>query len=311
MSLDRDLNDVLVFLQVVNSGSFTAAGRELGVPTSTVSRRVARLESQLGVKLLQRSTRKLSMTEAGQLYYERGTASFSGLEEAEAMLAEAQARPRGRVRVVAPLDHELSMGLVIPFLDAYPEVHVDLELSARTVNIIEEGYDVALCVGPLANLSVVAKRLIDSPFGLVASPAYVEVHGAPQTVDALEEHRCVIFGGASSGATWSLPDPSAEAGAEVRVSVRGRLSVNHLGAVRDAALAGLGIAALPLLACAAQLAEGSLVRVLPGVAPPPVPVWVTYAGGRYLPPAIRAFVDHARAHFPALAQARLEAMKLG
>lgn len=304
LTFDRDLNDVLVFLQVVQSGSFTAAGRELGVPTSTISRRVARLEAQLGVQLLKRSTRKLSLTEAGQLYFERGTASLSGLEEAEAVLADAQARPRGRVRLAAPLDHQVSMRLVLPFLEAHPEVHVDLELTDRAVNLIEEGYDAVICVGTLVHLSVVAHRLFDSPFVLVASPAYLDAHGRPEQVEDLEQHQCIVFGGSSASTTWTFPKPD-QPDERIALSVSGRLSVNHLGAARDATVAGLGVAALPRLACARELGSGELEVVLPGVAPPPVPIWITHAGGRYLPPAIRGFVDHVRAHFAEFARAQL------
>lgn len=298
LSLDRDLNDVVIFLQVVTSGSFTAAARELGMPTSTVSRRVSRLETQLGVQLLQRTTRKLSVTDAGRIYYERGTATFAGLEDAENILADAQANPKGRVRATVPIEHGVSMRLVTEFLRRYPDVRVDLELTHRNVNIIEEGYDASICAGPISNLSVVAHPLMDSPFRLVASAEYLGKHPAPGTLDELAEHECVVFGPASASSTWVFPN---DTGGETSVQVAGRIAVNHMAAARDAALAGFGIALLPELICGADLAAGDLITVLPGVAPPPVPIWITHPAGRFLAPAVRAFVAHVRENFTSTA----------
>ena len=293
VSIERDLNDVLIFLQVVESGSFTAAGRKLGVPTSTVSRRVQRLEDELGVRLLQRTTRKLSLTEAGKMYRERTSELFAGLEEAENILADAQVNPKGRIRVTAPLEHGISMRVVTPFLERYPDVRVCLELTSRPVNIIEEGYDAALVAGELPSLSVVAHKLLDSSFRLVASPSYVERRGAPERLEDLAEHDCVVFGHPSGGATWNL------AGQDI--TVRSRIATNHMAAVRDATLAGLGVALLADLICAEHIEAGTLVALLPDAAPPPVPIWITYPSGRYLAPAVRAFVDHVRETFPAVA----------
>ncbi len=297
VDIDRDLNDVLVFLQVVTSGSFTAAGRALSLPTSTVSRRVSRLEEQLGVRLLQRTTRKLSLTAAGQLYHERGTAFFAELELAENMLADAQANPRGRVRATAPLEHGISMRIVAPFIQAHPDVRVDLELTNRSVNIIEEGYDAAICAGPIPSLSVVAHKLMDSPFLVVASADYLERRGAPQRVSELSEHDCVVFGPASASSTWTLPGDDGP----VQIPVHGRIAVNHMAAVRDATIAGLGLALLPEIICGEAVAAGQLQVVLPGVAPAAVPVWITHPAGRFLPPAVKAFVAHVRENFAELA----------
>ncbi len=297
VDIDRDLNDVLVFLQVVASGTFTAAGRALHLPTSTVSRRVSRLEEQLGVRLLQRTTRKLSLTEAGQLYHERGIALFAELEQTENLLADAQANPRGRVRATAPLEHGISMRIVAPFIEAHPDVRVDLELTNRSVNIIEEGYDAAICAGPIASLSVVAHKLMDSPFLIVASPSYIERHGAPQSIEDLPEHDCVIFGPTSGSSTWTLPGDDGPQ----HVAVHGRIAVNHMAAVRDATIAGLGIALLPEIICCGAVGRGELKVLLPGIAPPAVPVWITHPAGRFLPPAVKAFVAHVRDNFADLA----------
>lgn len=295
-----DLNDVLVFAKVVETRSFTAAGKALGLPNSSVSRKVARLEEGLGARLLSRSTRRLSLTEAGRLYYERAVGLLSGLEEAAAVLAEAQSTPRGRVRMLAPPEHSVSIQLVSEFLHRYPEVRVDLTLTTQNVNIIEQGYDLAFVAGPVANQSVVAHKLMDSRFRLVASPTYLKRRGIPESIDALSDHDCIIFGTSSAGTTWALRGSAGE----VRVPVRGRLAVNNLTAVRDAVLAHHGIALLPGIGLGEALRTGRMQVVLEGAEPEPVTLWVTYAGTRYLTPAVRALVDHAREHFQEVAQAR-------
>ena len=296
--MGRDLNDVVVFTKVVEARSFTAAGKILGLPTSTVSRRVSRLEEELGVRLLQRTTRKLSLTEAGQLYYERGVRAFAELEDAENLLAESRSEPRGRVRVIAPVEQTITIQVITEFLVAYPQVRVELECASRELNIIQEGYDVAVHAGEVSNLSVVARKLIDSPFLIVASTEYLKHREAPQAPAELADHDCLILGDSSSRATWTL----AGAGdATVRVPVQGRLAVNHLQALRTAVLAGLGIAALPLLVCGEDIRQDRLQVVLPGIAPPPIPIFVTYPSGKFLAPAVRVFVEFMRERFPQVA----------
>ncbi len=296
--MNRDLNDILIFTKVVEAGSFTAAARGLGLPNSTVSRRVARLEDHLGIRLLQRTTRRLSLTDAGRLYYDRGTQVFAGLEEAEHILAETRSTPKGRVRVTAPVEHTLVMRLVRPFLEMYPGVHLDLELTNRYVNLVEEGYDVAIHAGSLADSSLVASKLMDSPFRLVASPAYLELRGEPGRIQELSDHDCIVFGGTSIHASWSF----SVGRKTVKVPIRGRVAVNHLQAAREAALAGLGIAMLPAMVCGEDIRSRRLRAVLAGSAPPAVPVWILYPGGRYLAPAARAFVEFVKARFREIAE---------
>jgi len=301
-AMDYDLNDVVVFTKVVETRSFTAAGKALGLPNSSVSRKVSRLEEHLGTQLLQRTTRKLNLTDAGQLYYERSVRLISGLDEAEAVLAHSRSTPRGRVKLSAPPEHEFSMHVVNEFLRRHPEVRVDVEFSSEQINIIQEGYDVALVAGEVQNLSVVAHRLFDSPFQLLVSPGYLERRGTPRTVADLSDHDCLVFGGSSLSGSWSLRD-----GREVvKVPVQGRIAANHIGALKSAVLAGHGIGLLPKLAFHAELAAGSVVEILPGASPEPVPVSVTYASGRFLTPAVRALVDFIKEELPPKAQAALD-----
>ena len=295
-TVDRDLNDVTVFVQVVQSGSFTRAAETLGYPTSTVSRRVARLERALGTLLLQRTTRKLSLTDAGQLYFDRSSQVLGELNQVELALAQAQTKPTGRVRVAAPLELEPCMELVTSFLDTYPEIRVDLDLMSRQVNLVEEGYDVALQSGELPQSSLSAHKLMDSPFLLVASPEYIARRGEPSDPAALREHDCIVVGHSSSGTTWSLTGAKGP----LRVRVRGRFAVNHLQAANFAALAGLGIALLPTVVCGDDVRSGRLQAVLQDAVPPPVPVWVVHPGGRLLTPAVQAFVDFLKTRFRGL-----------
>ena len=288
-----DLNDLEVFVEVVNAGSFSAAARARGTPASSVSRRVARLERRLGVRLLERTTRRLRLTDAGTIYYERGSGLLEELADAERQLAELQATPRGRVRIAAPMEHTVTLRLITQFLAQHDDVRVELFLTNRPVDLVEEGYDLSIHPGALTDsTSIVAFKLMESPFRLVAAPSYLRARGEPRTAAELERHDTIVFG-------QSLETEWAIAGAEgtERVRVRARLAVNHLHAVSRAALCGLGIAMLPAAMCQEDLDAGRLRRVLPEASLVAVPIWVTYLGGRHMTPAVRAFVDFAKERF--------------
>lgn len=290
---DPNLNDLSVFVQVVNAGSFTAAARRIGTPPSTVSRRVARLEKRLGARLLHRTTRQLRLTDSGRRYYERGSRILEELEDAERELAELHASPRGLVRVAAPMEHSVTMALMSRFLVENREIRVELFLTNRLVNLVEDGYDVAIQPGELPDSThLVAFKLMDSVFRLVASPSYLVERPAPERPEDLATHDCIVFG-PSVETVWSLPTATGP----VKIPVRGRLAVNHLVSVKEAAIAGIGIAMLPQVVCDSEIQSGSLRVVLPETPPPAVPVWVTYTGGRHISPAVRALVDFAKERF--------------
>ena len=294
--MDRNLNDILVFVQVVESGSFTAAGRLLSLPTSTVSRRISRLEERLGSNLLHRTTRRLSLTDSGRIFYDRGARAVAEIAAGEQDLAETMASPKGRVRVTGPSEQSLFGGLIPPFLAKYPDVRVELDLSNRTVNLVEEGYDVAIHAGALADSGLIAVKLMDSTFIVVGAPSYIKAQGAPKAPGDLGAHTCIPFGVSSTEATWTLEGPRGV----IKVPVRGRFAVNHLGVVRDAALGGLGIAMLPEMVAKPHLAEGSLAHLLPDFTGSPVPISLVYPGGRHLSPAVRAFLDFAKSQFKSI-----------
>ena len=181
------------------------------------------------------------------------------------------------------------MSLVSRFLQKYPDVRAELFLTNRFVDLVEDGYDVSIQPGALPDSAhVVAFKLVESPFRIVASPEYLARRGVPHSIQELEEHDCVVFG-TSNETDWVL--------SESTVSVSGRLAVNHLLSVRRAVLEGFGIGLMPAVSCQRDLDTGTLQEVLPGTSPPPVPVWVTYARGRHMAPAVRAFVDFAKETF--------------
>lgn len=290
-----DPNDVIAFTRVVEAGSFTKAARAEGVPTSTVSRRVARLEEKLGVRLLHRTTRRLTLTDAGRILHDRGARILSELSDAERAVTEMQATPRGLLRLTAPagMGEEVA-ALVVEFLRRYAEIEMEVLLTDRRVDLIEEGVDVALRAGPLTDSTLVAHKLREAPVNLVASPAYLKRRGTPRHYKDLERHDCVLFTQWSPGSTWSLDCPDGK----VKVRVHGRVRANSVDVVSRATLAGLGIAFFPARTPHGKhVAAGRLRVVLPEVGLPPQTLWIVYPSRRHLAPKVRAFVDFAKQRF--------------
>lgn len=259
-----DLNHVAVFARVVELESFTAAARQLGLPKSSVSRIVTRLEDELGVRLLQRTTRKLHLTEAGRAYYERARISLEGLEEAASAATNLSAEPRGTVRLTAPADMGiLNLGeLVARFVRKYPLVHIEISLSSRFVDLVAEGFDLALRAGRLADSSLVARKIGDDNLGIFAAPSYLRRRGRPKTLADLASHDCVLFRGTHGKSEWRLSGPNGEE----RVTVRGPLNVDEMVLVQESVAAGVGIALLPINGARLVAARGRLplpVRLLP------------------------------------------------
>jgi DNA-binding transcriptional LysR family regulator len=286
-----DLNDVAVFVQVVRCGSFAEAARRLGIPPNTLSRRVQQLEAQLGTRLMQRSTRKLSLTHAGQDFHERCAAAVDGLVDAGQALMAGNEAPSGLVRVAAPADFFdfFPMEWLVAFLAEYPQVRVDFVLSDARADLIADRIDVAIRGGVLEDSSLFARRVLDAGLdGLVASPAYIAARGAPASLQDLAGHDCLVFAHPSGRTTWQL---SAHDGTDAEVQVAGRLSGNTVQVLRKAALAGLGIALLPSTMTRRELRAGLLVPVLPQYHRKGHGVHMVYASRRHLPPAVSAFIE--------------------
>jgi DNA-binding transcriptional LysR family regulator len=276
-----DLNRVAVFVRVVDTGSFTAAAAALALPKSSVSRSVARLEQELGVRLLQRTTRTVHLTDAGHAYYDRVSRALAGLEEAQAAVSDMQATPRGSVRITAPVDIGVSMisGLVARFVRHHPDIHVEMVLTGRVVNLVEEGIDLAIRAGKLDDSSLVARKVGSLEARLLASPGYLKRRGAPKSVADLARQDCVLFRARRGQATWELTGPK---GME-RVEVSGPVAADDYAFLRQLLVAGAGIGLLPWVICAEDIERGRLVRVLPEHAAPGGTLHVVYPSTRYVP----------------------------
>ena len=288
----QDLNDMLYFAEVVERGGFAAAGRYLGLPKSRLSRRVAELETRLGVRLLQRTTRKLSVTEVGELYLRHCVAVRDEAEAAAEAVEQAQTEPRGTIRVACPVT--LAQSTVGPimahFLARYPQVKVDMRVSNRVVDLVEEGVDVALRVRPTLDDSgsLVVKNLGLTKTFLVASPAQLNRQGQPATLPDLARLDTVSMSAIDGRASWTLVGP----GAATHVLLhQPRYVADDLLTLKFAVLAGSGMCVLPDYMCHAEMQDGRLLSVLPGWAPLPGVFHAVYPSRRGMVPAVRRFLD--------------------
>lgn len=288
--MDR-LTEMEAFVRVVDLGGFTDAARKMGVSKSAVSKHVSALESRLGARLLNRTTRRVNPTEIGLAYYDRASRVLAEACEADAMAAAMQGMPQGELRVSAPLS--FGIGHLAPavsgFLRAYPDVSVRLSLDDRFVELVAEGFDLAIRIGALPDSSLIARKVAETAMVLVASPAYLRVEGTPDSVDALAGHRLLHYSNLASGHIWKLRGASGD---ERLVRATGSLTVNNGDALLRAAIDGIGIALLPAFICAPALRDGSVVEVLTAARPQPLGIFAVYPSGRYTQPKLRAFVDY-------------------
>ena len=289
---NEDLNDVLAFVTVVEQGSFTAAAQVLNLPTSTVSRRVARLEEVLGLRLLNRTTRSHSLTEPGRVFFEHSASPLKALRTARTVLGEMLEEPRGKVKMTAPLElGERFWPVLGRYLERYPKVDLEIYLAERLVDLVEEGYDLALRAGArLENTSYVARRLTSDERIMVAGANYVASHGRPTNIEDLDSHQLVVFSPWAPKSTWTLMGGSRQA-QSISYRVRGRVEVNQLDLALKAVLAGTGIGQLLRSQCEAYIESGELLEVLPGSCPQSESLWVVYPSRENLAPAVRALID--------------------
>ena len=276
-------NAMELFLAVVDAGSFAAAARSLSVPTSTVTRRINRLEERLGALLLQRTTRKLTPTSVGQAYYQRCRQIVADIAETEAAIASMQSEPRGTLRLAAPPGGGLGP-LIARFMERYPQVDVEVAASTRYVDLIEEGYDVALRAGPLRDPRLSGRRLMHTRGGAVASRRYLDAHGRPTDPAQLADHECLASGAPATRLRWPLLSGGV-------IEVRARLTTNDMQIARDAVLHDQGIAFLPLVFVHEELASSEVEQVLPEHLGRLDGLYIAYPSNRYLSAKVRAFVD--------------------
>lgn len=293
--MDR-LAAMTAFARVAESRSFSEAARRLRSSKSVISRQVMALESDLGARLFHRTTRSLTLTEAGQGYYERVSRILADVEEANLSVTRLQAAPRGRLRVNAPMSFGIRhLAPAIPdFLALHPEVEIDMSMSDRFVDLVEEGYDVAVRIGRLTDSALVARRLAPLRRVVCASPAYLAAKGVPQTPADLAAHDCLSYSNMAASDEWSFVEAD---GRPVSVAVRGRLHVNNGDTLRIAALSGLGLVTQPTFIVGADLQAGTLVGVLSDYVAQDGAVYAVYPHSRHLSPKVRAFVDFLAERF--------------
>jgi len=285
------LSGLLAFVKTADLGSFVAAGRALEISASAVGKGVARLEQEVGVRLLQRSTRRIQLTDEGRLFHERGRRILDDLDDAQAMLSHAREVPRGRLRVSAPIvGYHFLLPVIPDFLARYPEVELDINFTDRTVDLIDEGVDVAIRSGDLPDSRLVSRPLNPFRLMLCASPAYLTRHDTPRAVRDLERHAAIRFRHPNSGKLldWPIAQPTADAETRLRTV----LACNNMEAVLGATLRGLGIACMPDFLVREALADGRLLSVLDEQVGARGQFKALWPSSRHLSPKVRVFVDH-------------------
>lgn len=290
------LRDMAAFVGVVDAKTFTAAADRMDVSKSVLSRRLAALEERLGVRLLNRTTRRLGLTEAGRAYYDRCVRILAEVEDSEQAVSSLNAEPRGVIRLNAPV----SFGVlhlapaIAAFMDRFPLVDIDLVLNDRFVDLIDEGYDMAVRIGTLADSSLIARKLAVSRRVVCASPAYLARRPAPVHPRDLADHACILYRNPALNDQWSFRGADGE---PVTVRVRGRICVNNGDMMRDIAVAGQGLVLLPTFLVADWLNDRRLVPLMCDYRPDDDAVYAVYPHNRHLSTKVRAFVDFLARRF--------------
>jgi DNA-binding transcriptional LysR family regulator len=283
-----DLNEMLVFARVVQAGSFTTAAANLAMPKSTVSRKVSELEERLKARLLQRTTRKLSLTDVGRIYYDYCARIVGEAEDAERAVSSLQEVPRGVLRVTAPVNAAFLAPIVSDFLARYPEVRLELFCTSRAVDLVEERFDLAIRAGALGDSTLIAKSLGRVTWFLVATPAYLKKRGRPRSPEDLAKHDVMFFGTGLDAVGLRLDKDDRS----VQLTLSARMAVTDMDILSAATAASLGIALIPAFFCLEDLRARRLERVLREWSSPPTPVHVVYPSTRHVSPKVKSFVDH-------------------
>jgi len=286
--MDR-LTSLEVFNKVVECESFSEAARQLGLSRAMASKHVQALENRLGIRLLNRTTRRLSLTEAGSDFYNRTAQIVADLEDAEAKAADLHLTPRGVLKVNAPLSFALSqLGPILPsFLADHRQVKIDLTLNDRIVDLVDEGYDLAIRVGRLADSSLIARKLARCRMVLCASPGYLKRHGTPKSPEELTRHNCLGYTYSPRPNQWDFDGPDGH----VTISISGNLQANNGDILRDAALADEGVVIEPSFIVGGDLCAGKLVPLLLDWKVPDIAVYAVYPDNRHVAAKVRSFVD--------------------
>lgn len=288
--MDR-LDALRLFSRLAERGSFSAAARDLKIKQSTASKWIASLEAEFGVSLIERTTRSVRVSEAGQALLARSRDVLAAFDELTGEFAERSAEPRGRIRISIPVvfGRLFVVPALAPFLAQYPEVSLDLEMSDRYVNLVEEGFDLAIRVGIPADTSARGRKLGESRRIVVAAPDYLKSHPRPKRPEDLKRHQCLVHGGANTSAVWRFGKEGAKG---TPIAVRGRFTANSSEAVASLARQGLGVALLADWLVRDDLAAGRLVPLLGNFATPPAPIFALSPPGRFSSATVRTLTDH-------------------
>ncbi len=292
----RRFEELQALVAVVETGSFTAAADRLGIAKSVVSRRVSALEERLGVQLLRRTTRRLSLTDTGQSFYEHSARILADLEEAESAVLQQHGELRGTLRVALPL----SFGIrhmcepIAEFSRRHPRVDFDLDLNDRRIDLVEEGVDLAVRIGRLADSSLIARRLFEARTVVCASQSYFERHGMPESPEDLRQHQCLVYGNLADPTRWVCKDAQ---GNSIRVDVNASMTASSGDFLCAAAMQGLGIAMQPTFIAGDAISGGELVPILTGYQWPVTPAYAVYPPTRHMSYRVREFIDFLVEYF--------------
>lgn len=284
------LTEMEAFATVVEEGGFSDAARKMGVAKSTVSKHISNLEQRLGTRLLSRTTRRVSPTEIGLAYYDRATRILNDAGEADALVASLHSSPSGTLHISVDSDfgiHKLSP-LLGGFLKEFPDIKLNVVLNNKTVDLIDEGFDVAIRVGALEDSTMRARKLTETSYRLIASPDYLADHGRPETISDLPDHHLLHHSNRAGGDVWKLTDTD---GTLRQIRAGGGLCVNDGQSLLNAAASGLGIAYLPSFLFRQMMKKGKVVDVIPGLPLDPQGVFAVYPPGRFTQPKVRALID--------------------
>ena len=286
-------DDMILFVQVVEEGSFSRVAEKLSLTNSVVSKRIARLEENLNTQLLYRTTRKLSLTDAGRALYNKAKIAKSAFQEAENAVTGYGEDMKGHIRITMPVvsANFIFSESIAEFCKQHPEVSVELQITNRLVDLIEEGFDLALRTAVLEDSSLIARRLIDSQWMICATPAYLEQHGTPQTPEQLQNHECLVYKfDNTANSTWPLYID----GKEQLISVHGRFHSNHLSAIKQAALSDLGIAFLPQVLIYEEIQQNTLTQILQCFTSKKLGLYAVYPKARQPDQKLKLLVAHLR-----------------
>lgn len=286
----ENITDIAVFVQVVDSGSFTAAAERLVLSKSVVSKYVTRLENRLGVQLLNRTTRRLSLTEVGRIFYTKSQSGLQQLEQANDEVMRFQGAPLGTLRINAPMSFGVLhiAPVLADFLSLYSELSVDINFDDRKVNLVEEGFDLAVRISELPDSSLVARRLGPCRHTVCAAPEYFQRHGIPHQPEDLRDHNVLTYRYQQSPAEWNFLSPE---GTYISVAVSGSLQMNNSMALREALLQACGITLVPTFIVGADIKAGRLQSVLTNYRMLEHSIYIVYPQRRHLSPKVRAFID--------------------